>query len=650
MISTLLSTLLLLASHDGPDPIGSWRLSSGQVKGDELTALLGVNGRIDGKVEFIEDELGDALYFDGETTRVVLADDFAKSRQALPKKHMTVSAWVSINTPHPWGGILGTLQDNGDAESGWILGYNATTFTFGLATTGANDGNGHMTYMQGKTPYEEGRYYHVAATFDGEVMKLYVNGELDASSRVQSGDILYPGSAPIVLGGYLDQDESFFHHGRLRSVRVFDQAASAEWVAGAFGHMKELVSLEPWVWIDPEHRWIIEPYLQWATTDGMTIRWETSRPATTTVHYGEAVRWEGEEENRIAHFPKSASVLAMSKLHEIRIQDLRADQAHYYRVETVDSLGRKLESPILSFQTAPEAGTPFAFAVISDTQGNPTINGKIANLAWAQRPSFVLHPGDLVDTGSNKQQWIDQFFASMKPLFERVAFFPVLGNHEQDAKYYYDYVSLPDPEYYYTFSYGNAQFFLIDSNREVGPGTDQYAWLENELKQSKAEWKIVCYHHPAYTSDENDYGDTWSGPSTRGDVRTRTLVPLYDRYGVDIVWNGHIHSYERTWPLREGRATEEDGTIYMVTGGGGGPLETAGPIRPWFQNNVKHGHHYCFVAVNGKKLENSRLQVTSAGNMPVGSPRSSSVFASVATVRGTMPRKSSFSPITTTIS
>jgi len=594
---------LLLAPHDGPDPIGNWRLSRDQVAGGELVSILGVSGRIDGELEFIEDPLGDALYFDGKTTRVVLADDAGAGAQALPERHITVSAWVSVNTPQPWGGILGTLQDNGGAEAGWILGYNAETFTFGLATTGADDGDGRLTYLAGKTPYEEGRYYHVVGTFDGEEQRLYVDGVLDASSAVQSGDLLYPASAPIVVGGYLDRDESYFHHGRIRSVRLFDRAATAKWVQGAFEHSRELKRVEPYIWIDPEHRWVVEPYLQWPTKDSIVIRWETSRPATSTVHYGEAVNWQGEGEERVGTLPESVCVPGLTKLHEVRIPGLRADQAHYYRVETTDSLGRRLESPILSFQTAPEAVTPFAFVVISDTQGNPEVNGRIARLAWAQRPSFVLHPGDLVDTGSNKEHWVAEFFASMKPLFERVAFFPVLGNHEQDAKFYYDYVSLPQPEYYYSFEYGNAQFFMIDSNREVGPGTEQHAWLERELSRSTAEWKLVCFHHPAYTSDENDYGDTWSGPSTRGDERLRELAPVFDRHGVDIVWNGHIHSYERTWPLRAGRAVDGEGTVYMVTGGGGGSLETAGPIRPWFQNNVRRGHHYCFVAVNGKTLE-----------------------------------------------
>jgi hypothetical protein len=86
-------------------------------------------------------------------------------------------------------------------------------------------------------------------------------------------------------------------------------------------------------------------------------------------------------------------------------------------------------------------------------------------------------------------------------------------------------------------------------------------------------------------------------------MRIRPLTKLFDRYRMDVVWNGHIHSYERTWPIRDGVTTEENGTVYVVAGGGGGGLEQAGPIRPPFQNNVKRGHHFVFVAINGKTLE-----------------------------------------------
>ena len=115
-----------------------------------------------------------------------------------------------------WGGILGVIQDNGGAEKGWVLGYNEHHFTFALASDGADDGDGLMTYLAGKTRYDEGRFYHVCATYDGAVMRLYVNGKLDGESKAQSGTILYPDHAPLVLGGYVDDDEDHKFHGRLR--------------------------------------------------------------------------------------------------------------------------------------------------------------------------------------------------------------------------------------------------------------------------------------------------------------------------------------------------------------------------------------------------------------------------------------------------
>jgi acid phosphatase type 7 len=300
-------------------------------------------------------------------------------------------------------------------------------------------------------------------------------------------------------------------------------------------------------------------------------------------------------------------------LHTATLSDLKPETGYFYQV-IVEEHGREgvLRSPVSSFQTASLPKSPFAFAVMGDTQGNPAVNGELAKLAWSLRPNFLVIPGDLVDDGPVKNQWVNEFFASMNPLFSRVAFYPVLGNHERDADHYYRYMDLPPPEYYYTFQYGNAKFFMLDSNKKVDPESEQYLWLEKELENLRNQeengtsdivWKFVSYHHPSYSSDEDDYGNLWKGKSTWGDLRIRPLTELFDRYGVDIVWNGHIHSYERTWPIKNGITQEVDGTTYMITGGGGGGLEQAGPIRPPFQNNVRRGHHFVFVAVNGSLLE-----------------------------------------------
>ena len=92
-----------------------------------------------------------------------------------------------MSTPRQWGGILGVIQDNGDREKGWVLGYNESTFYFGLATEGADDGDGRMTYLKAKTlSYDLGRLYHLTATYDGNKTEIYVNGNLENSTREQS--------------------------------------------------------------------------------------------------------------------------------------------------------------------------------------------------------------------------------------------------------------------------------------------------------------------------------------------------------------------------------------------------------------------------------------------------------------------------------
>ncbi len=73
------------------------------------------------------------------------------------------------------------------------------------------------------------------------------------------------------------------------------------------------------------------------------------------------------------------------------------------------------------------------------------------------------------------------------------------------------------------------------------------------LAESKSLWKFVVHHHPPYTSDENDYGDTYKELSLLGDPDVQPLIPLYEQYRVDIVFYGHIHDYERTWPIRQNR-------------------------------------------------------------------------------------------------
>jgi hypothetical protein len=584
----LLLFVPLLPAHEGPTPLVHYSFHQRFLKNGTLSAQQGPDLSI-APEQLVPTKNGLAFKGTGTTPSAPLPNP--------PVDSFTITAWCSIYEGTRYGGLIAVHEDNGGFEKGWLLGYDASHFCLTLSTEKTNDGDGKLVQIRSSKPYKKNTFYHLAATYDGKELVLYVNGKKDSATTEVGGKIIYPEKPRVSVAGYFDKDENYPLMGELISAQIYRDVASAKGIAHQFEHNAELTKVTP---VDLSMHQplepVIAPYLQFTTTNATTVMWETSKAAKGTLLWGET-----------SECKQVATGAEGEKIHEIRIEDLKPGTQYFYRARS-EAKGKDgpqtLLSPVRTFQTDGGPGTPFAFAVISDTQGNPKVSGALAQLAWSHRPNFLLHPGDLVSTGGKKEEWVGQFFASMDPLISRVPLFPVLGNHEQNSANYYNYMSLPDPEYYYTFTYGNAQFFMVDTNKKCGPGSEQYQWLDQQLTASKSTWKIVCHHHPAYTSDENDYGDLWkTNKSTRGDLNARHLAHLAHKKGVDLIWNGHIHSYERTWPLQQGKPVTKDGTIHLVTGGGGGHLETPGPFRNGFSQMVQRGHHYAMVWVNGTHLE-----------------------------------------------
>lgn len=347
-------------------------------------------------------------------------------------------------------------------------------------------------------------------------------------------------------------------------------------------------------------RFIVQPYLQYATQYGIHILWETSDLATTLVQYGPA------------KFNTGSANLSMQKamgdkayMHHVELTGLQPQTNYFYRVISIFAGGDTLMSDISSFQTVVKDSSAFAFAVFSDSQfdqEDPGAWNRVSMQAWKERPNFALHAGDLVDLGYLKKDWVDDFFTPAGQLMKHIPVYSIPGNHEHDAAYYYQYMFIPNL-YYYSFRYGNAEIFMIDTNQYQEEGTDLYNWLDQALAKSTATWKIVVHHHPPYSSDEDDFGNTNAEESTLGDEEARHLTSLYDKYGVDLVFYGHIHTYERSWPVYNGKTVNENGVVYINVGGAGGGLEKAAPARSWFTNKVKTIHHFGYVAVNGNTLQ-----------------------------------------------
>lgn len=535
------------------------------------------------------------LRFDGFNDWLLAAPDIRAARPVLPTNQVSITAWVLLEETAANGGIVGFVQDDGPIEKGWVLGYNRQNFTFGLAGAGAKDPKlGGITRLHGRKKIETGRWHHVAGTYDGTTMRLFVDGEADGESTQQSGNILYPEEGRLAVGAYVDQDEKHPMEGSLFEVKAYGRVMSADEIREIATRNQSLLA-----WRSPVNRelqFVVKPYLQFGTTDGMTVMCETAKPAFMTVEYGE-------------NQPLKTRVTAATagNINEVRLEGLKPFTVYYYRVTCIDAAGNVARSDIANFQTAPGANASWAFGILGDTQRNPDITRRCAEGIFALRPNMMIHCGDVVDDGFAKQQWVYDLFEPAQRLFAHVPSFPVIGNHEKNSHWYYDYFSLPKPEYYYSFKYGNAEFFMIDSNKDLSPGSEQYRWLDKAMGESKATWKFAAHHHPCFSSDEDDYGDRWRGrpdaPYVDGDRNAAKLIPLYEKHGLDVGFAGHIHSYERTWPILQMAVNQKRGVRYVVSGGGGGGLEQAAPQRAWFTLHVQRGHHYCFMVVQDRTVQ-----------------------------------------------
>lgn len=524
-----------------------------------------------------------AMQFRGGADALLVASKQARIRG----KELTLAAWVRIDAGARKGGIIGQIQDNRYAGKGLSLGYDSLGFRFGLAAQSTGQADGTMTWLRSSVGLNTGKWTHVAATYDGTTMRLFVDGILEGTSQAQSGPII-PADAPLTIGGYVDSDEWVPFVGAIHSAELFDKALPGDAIMSLVESGQFLKSIEG----GPTAAWfVVAPYLQYPTTHSISIAWETSVPVVGRVEYGLTTPLG----NQVA--------TPAGTMHVATINDLKPGTPYYYRVVCDDPAGGEVASTVLSFQTDAGPGSPFVFATIGDTQKNPRVTGQVATRALENRPAFILHLGDVVDNGSDKTEWVNELFRPCQELFGRVPVIPCIGNHERNHKYYYQYFVLPEPEYYYSFRYGDAEFFCIDSNKVLLPISEQYRWLDKALAASTAKWKFCFHHHPAYSSDSDDYGNTFSGKiSAYGGMNPRQLLPLVEKYNVDMVLNGHVHLYERTHPIRGGKVDHKSGVVHLTTGGGGGKLENFVPHSSWIKAAGRVDYHMCLVQVDSQSV------------------------------------------------
>ncbi len=262
------------------------------------------------------------------------------------------------------------------------------------------------------------------------------------------------------------------------------------------------------------------------------------------------------------------------------ISSLQPGERHYYRVAQ--------NGPTYSF-VMPEADE-LRFCVIGDTKGQSDV---LAAMAAHESPQLILDTGDFMDSGWDENQW-NRSLASSHPLAATTPYMMAPGNHEEESPIFGEVFHFPGREYYYAFSFGPARFLVLDSELPYEKGSPQRAFAESVLTSWRISPDIPSFavlHAPPYSSRKHG-----------SDLSVRTeLCPLFEWAGISIVFSGHDHGYEVTWPLKAGRR-DLSGTVYLVTAGGGAPLyDTRGPKRSWSRLCKKRAH-WISVHVSGTNI------------------------------------------------
>ena len=229
--------------------------------------------------------------------------------------------------------------------------------------------------------------------------------------------------------------------------------------------------------------------------------------------------------------------------YHAKLRDLKPDKRYFYRTSTNGAF-----SKWLSFRTYPSNRDGFSFIYVGDVQDSI---GGIANRllmeAWAHHPEveFLVCGGDLTERPAN-QYWAETF-RDLDSIGQSMPILNVTGNHDYFKgitrrlerrfplvfSYFLD--SKVDDNMVYTLNYGDAQIFVLDSNREFFHLWTQRQWLKQQLEQSTAKWKILVLHHPLYSikKKNNNLIQRWM------------FDDLVCQYGVDLVLQGHEHAYAR---------------------------------------------------------------------------------------------------------
>ena len=256
--------------------------------------------------------------------------------------------------------------------------------------------------------------------------------------------------------------------------------------------------------------------------------------------------------------------------HSVVFQQLKPNKIYAYRVGD----GTKYWSEWIQFKTAKKEYAPTKFVYFGDAQNDILSHwSRVIRMAYQTAPdaSFVIHAGDLINSAHSDYEWA-QWYKAGGFIHSQWTAIPVVGNHEFRSLINGDERKLSiqwKPQFtlpvekeldnklhetVYTVDYQNIRIIVLNSN---GMFEKQTKYIEQQLKTSPAKWNIVTCHHSVFS------------PAVGRDFKyaRKKWKPLFDQYNVDLVLNGHDHTYARGHvpKISTTNETENIGTIYVTS-------------------------------------------------------------------------------------
>jgi 3',5'-cyclic AMP phosphodiesterase CpdA len=443
----------------------------------------------------------------------------------------------------------------------------------------------------------------------------------------------------------------------------------------------------------PDGPFLEKPYLQLgnspqpSSSESLMLLWQTS---AAPGNWGVDVKTSKDASWRTMDKPAATSVnapgISQHLVYRSLLKGLVPGEDFQYRVlksgDTVFAAsGRARKS----------AAQPVHAVIFGDcAQGTPASRA-IAYQTSLAKPDFVLIPGDIVYSSGRISEYREKFFPVYNadtaspdvgaPLIRSIPFIGVVGNHDSvltnfqryaDALAFFLYWDEPlngfvpgpnshaavhrltgndqaqppflaaaGPRYplmaNFSFNYGNAHWFLIDSNTYMDWNNPELRdWVAKDLATAQnATWRFVAFHHPGFNSAKEHFTDQWM----------RTLAPIFEAGKVDVVFQGHVHNYQRTYPFtfapkpqpdgavlgpkgemagswtfdkdfKDGVGTKPKGVIYITTGGGGAELYSVNMQKdpsswqPFTYKFISEEHSLSIVDINGKTFRLKQISDT----------------------------------------